>query len=282
MGIFGLCSAWVVMRGGWQGFRRLLLVAEKGPAWVLLVTGWIVAGLYAWRAVKSLSGTIEIEFNHASDTNNALALVMMVGVFSVNIVFAQIVFGRATAELLRLSRHDALTGLFNRRAIVESMQIEWDRFKRSGVAFSVVCIDIDHFKQVNDAFGHAAGDAVLAGVAQRLRLVLRPGDGLGRIGGEEFLAVLNGCEPAEALVAAERLRLAICDEVGLHPDEAERLTISLGVATARADDQSAEDLLARGDAALYEAKAAGRNVVCQAADKLRRLKAVTRSQPPVD
>jgi diguanylate cyclase (GGDEF)-like protein len=269
-----LASAWVAARGAWQAFQRLREEAQKVAAWALLATGWTTAALFIWRAAVGLTTNERIEFDHHSDTTNTLALVLMVAVFSLNMVFAQIVFGRMTRALEKLSRHDALTGLFNRRAILEALQVEWDRCARSGVAFSVACLDIDHFKAVNDACGHAAGDAVLVAVAQRISEHLRPGDCVGRSGGEEFLVVLNGCVAAEALVAAERLRAAMAAMprpglTGISP-----LTISIGVATASAADRSGAALLARADAALYRAKAAGRNTVCASPAENPALRAV--------
>lgn len=259
-----LASGWVAVRGGWQSYFRLRAEALRVAALALLATSWTTAALFFWRAAVGLTSDVRIELNDPSDTSSTLALILMVAVFSLNMVFAQIVFGRTTAELKRLSRHDSLTGLYNRRAAFDVLQTEWKRFVRTGVAFSVACIDIDHFKAVNDAFGHAAGDVVLSKVAQRLRQHARPGDTIGRIGGEEFLIVLNGCDAQEAGVAAERFCLAIGEMDGLHPAAGQRITISVGVATSSHDDVAFDDVLARADKALYDAKSAGRNVVRQA------------------
>jgi diguanylate cyclase (GGDEF)-like protein len=259
-----LATAWIASRSGWNAYRGLRTESLHAAARTLLVAGWAMAALFIWRAVVGITGQAQIEFNHASDTNNSMALVVMVAVFTVNTVFAAVIFGRMTAELERQSRRDSLTGLPNRRDIVESLDIEWQRYKRSGVVFSVACLDIDHFKSVNDSHGHAAGDAALIAVSNKLERQVRPGDHLGRSGGEEFLAVLVGCDAAQAQVAAERLCQAVSNEPGLHPGIDQRLTISIGVATVRPDDRSTDALLARADAALYQAKADGRNKVCQA------------------
>jgi diguanylate cyclase (GGDEF)-like protein len=269
-----LAIAWIALRGAWQACRRLREEALKVAAWALLTTGWTTAALLVWRAALGLFTHEPIEFDYHSETTNTMALLLMVAVFSLNMVFAQVVFGRMTRTLERLSRHDALTGLYNRRAITEALEIEWDRYRRSGVAFSVACVDIDHFKRVNDAWGHATGDAVLVDVAQRISAHLRPGDCVGRSGGEEFLVVLNGCVAGEALVAAERLRAAIDDMPGAGGKPEQHLSVSIGVATATAADRTAEALLARADAALYHAKDAGRNAVCAAPADAQPLKAV--------
>ncbi len=269
-----LASAWVASRSAWQAFQRLREEALHAAAWALLATGWTTAALFVWRAAVGLTTNERIEFNHSSDTTNTVALVLMGAIFTLNMVCAHIVFGRMTRALERLSRHDELTGLNNRRAILDALQLEWDRYVRSDVAFSVACIDIDHFKAVNDAWGHATGDAVLVGVAQRIGEHLRPGDCVGRSGGEEFLVVLNGCVAAEALVAAERLRAAIAAMPGPGVNGDSPLSISIGVATARATDRSSAALLARADAALYRAKDAGRNTVCASPGDAQVLRAV--------
>ncbi|MBK6853891.1 MAG: GGDEF domain-containing protein [Burkholderiales bacterium] len=275
-----VATAWIASRSGWNAYRGLRAESLHAAARTLLVAGWAMAALFAWRALVGLTGQAQIEFNHASDTNNSMALLVMVAVFTVNTVFAAVIFGRMTAELERQSRRDSLTGLPNRRDIVESLDVEWQRYQRSGVVFSVACLDIDHFKTVNDSHGHAAGDAALIAVSNKLERQVRPGDHLGRSGGEEFLAVLVGCDAAQAQVAAERLCLAVANEPGLHPGIDRRLTISIGVATASPADRSAEALLARADAALYQAKAEGRNRVCQAIWPVRLEPTVTEITSP--
>ncbi|MEY2690690.1 MAG: hypothetical protein RL375_4890 [Pseudomonadota bacterium] len=259
-----LATAWIASRSGWRAFKGLRREALALPAWALLASAGTIAAMFVWRAISGLTGQAQIELSYASDANNTLALVAMVTVYTVNIMIAAVIFGRMTAELERQSRRDSLTGLPNRRDIVESLNIEWARYQRSGVPFSLACLDIDHFKAINDSHGHAAGDEVLIAVAQRMNRQLRPGDRLGRSGGEEFVALLCGCEPPQALAAAERLRLAVCDTAALRPGIDQHLTISIGVATACPADSSADALLARADAALYRAKAAGRDRVCQA------------------
>jgi diguanylate cyclase (GGDEF)-like protein len=269
-----LAAAWVASRGAWQAFQRLRAEALQVAAWALLATGGTTSALFVWRAIVGITSQEPIEFDYHSDTTNTMALVLMVGVFSLNMVFAQVVFGRMTRALEKLSRHDALTGLLNRRAIDEALQTEWDRFRRSDVAFSVACIDIDHFKSVNDGWGHATGDSVLVAVARRIGQHLRPGDCVGRSGGDEFLVVLSACVAEEAGVAAERLRAAV-DALPLAAGEGRLvLSVSIGVATATAADRTAEAVLLRADAALYRAKDAGRNTVCAAPDDTPALRSV--------
>jgi len=173
--------------------------------------------------------------------------------------------GEADAEdlsaLADLARRDALTGLANRRAFEEALQREVARARRSGNALAVVVLDIDHFKQVNDTHGHAAGDVVLAEVATRAQRALRVEDLLARIGGEELAALLPGATLAAAAEVAERIRHAVSDSAIAVGPAALDLTVSLGCAALNADEREAAALLARADARLYDAKRAGRNRV---------------------
>jgi len=198
-----------------------------------------------------------------------LAYVLLAAGFVANLVFANIVFGRMVRQLRRLSRHDMLTGLYNRRAIVDALQLEWDRFRRGGAAFTVACVDIDLFKQINDRHGHAAGDAALAGTAQALRSQIRPGDVIGRSGGEEFLVLLMCADQDTAIGIAERMRSAVAVAAAIHPDPTRRLTVSIGLATAQAMDVSIDALVARADSAMYLAKRGGRDQVCMAPNSAR-------------
>jgi diguanylate cyclase (GGDEF)-like protein len=169
-------------------------------------------------------------------------------------------------EMHREARTDALTGLDNRRAIQERGLLELKRAQRLGAPVSLILCDVDHFKRVNDWFGHEAGDGVLRTIAATLRAALRETDLLGRWGGEEFIAVLIETEAATAREIAERIRAAVAAIA--FDTLPEGMTISLGVATAWeiADVPDAwEALLQRADRHLYQAKSEGRNrVVTQA------------------
>lgn len=156
---------------------------------------------------------------------------------------------------------DSLTGLYNRRHILDMLGMELDQCGRFGQGLSVMLIDLDHFKAVNDRFGHATGDQVLSVMAQRMVFGLRKVDQLGRIGGEEFLVYCPQTDLEGARALAERLREhVIVDPVpGLPPGD--RVTLSIGLATWEGPEDIAERLLSRADKALYQAKAEGRNRV---------------------
>jgi len=168
----------------------------------------------------------------------------------------------AIATLQQMATTDMLTGTLNRRMLTELMENEFKLWERTGGAFCLVLIDIDHFKQVNDRYGHGVGDVVLRRFVQDALPQLRQVDKLGRWGGEEFLLMLPRVSMEAALVAAERLRSSF---EALRFDEAPglRVTLSAGVAQIR-PGEALEHTVDRADAALYRAKQTGRNR-CQAA-----------------
>lgn len=165
-------------------------------------------------------------------------------------------------ESLEMAVTDSLTGLHNRRYVVSRLRQHLDALDRSGEAFAVALIDIDHFKRINDSWGHQAGDLVLRGFAERLRKELRAIDIAGRYGGEEFLVVFSGATVSAALEACERFRAAMAREPFIASGSIDPIavTVSAGV-TAGEPCDDVEDVIARADAALYEAKSSGRNQV---------------------
>jgi diguanylate cyclase (GGDEF)-like protein len=164
----------------------------------------------------------------------------------------------AREKLRERATSDSLTCLWNRAAILEILQQEFERAQRADVTLSLLLADLDHFKRINDTYGHLAGDAVLREVAQRMRTVLRPYDRIGRYGGEEFLLVLPDCHVPGALALAERLRLAVGEEGMALAEGMVSVTLSIGIATS---DMAGEihGLLSAADTALYRAKHRGRN-----------------------
>jgi diguanylate cyclase (GGDEF)-like protein len=171
---------------------------------------------------------------------------------------------KAQDDLQSAAAHDALTGLWNRGAILDLLRREVLRRKRTGDALGVVMADIDHFKKINDTHGHLIGDVVLQEVSRRLAANVRLYDAVGRYGGEEFLIVFPGCNAHNVLVSAERLRHCIADQpIETNADQIP-VTLSLGLAAAghgEMEKPDCETLLRRADEALYAAKAQGRNRV---------------------
>jgi diguanylate cyclase (GGDEF)-like protein len=158
-------------------------------------------------------------------------------------------------KLEELATHDALTGVFNRRKFNELTSFEFERVRRYGDPLSLVLLDIDHFKRVNDTLGHETGDEVLVALAEALRDTVRAVDSVARWGGEEFVVLLPQVEQGGAIELAERLRLTVRERA-----LAGGVTVSLGVAQHR-PPESPDDLFSRADMALYRAKKGGRDRV---------------------
>jgi diguanylate cyclase (GGDEF)-like protein len=158
--------------------------------------------------------------------------------------------------------HDVLTGLGNRRMILDELAAELTRAARDRRAVSIAIGDLDRFKEINDTYGHATGDMVLQIAGKRLQSALRTYDAVGRLGGEEFLLLLPGCDQVEAQEIAERARLAVSSESITGPLGPIPISISLGVASRKPNERTeAVSLVAAADLALYRAKAGGRNRV---------------------
>jgi diguanylate cyclase (GGDEF)-like protein len=167
-------------------------------------------------------------------------------------------------QLEELARTDGLTGLFNRRHFLSLAETEWSRYQRYQRNLSLLMIDVDRFKTINDAFGHAAGDQVLAGVAEICREHRRKSDLIARFGGDEFVILLPETSLDGAIAAADRLRqqTEVCTFKASTPQV--KATLSIGAAQANQDMKSIFDLMKQADLAVYAAKTLGRNRVCTA------------------
>lgn len=162
--------------------------------------------------------------------------------------------------LMFKATHDTVTGTLNRRAVIEALDIETARALRQHTPLAVAMLDLDHFKQVNDQFGHLAGDAVLRSVAERIAKSLRPYDVVGRYGGEEFLLVLPGCNLEQALEVTERLRQGLAASPVSFDKRLIKVTTSIGIAALTLErGEESNELIKLADDALYRAKQIGRN-----------------------
>jgi diguanylate cyclase (GGDEF)-like protein len=162
-------------------------------------------------------------------------------------------------ELKRLAATDPLTGADNRRSFLEKAAYELLRSQRYEHAFALLMLDVDHFKSVNDTYGHKWGDQVLKAIVAKSLKTLRDTDLFGRIGGEEFAIILPESEAEAALEVGERLRQAL-SEISISSDKGSiKITVSIGLAMMEAGNDTLEAILERADAALYKAKQAGRN-----------------------
>lgn len=168
---------------------------------------------------------------------------------------------RLFKEIQTLAITDSLTGLYNRRHFYQMANMEFIRSSRYNRPLSLLMIDVDHFKRINDTYGHLVGDKVLNNVAQKCFLKVRGGDLAGRYGGEEFTLLLPETNEASALALAERLREMIAETPLMIDQGPVNITVSIGVAQKDNSCNNLEDLLRRSDEALYNAKNAGRNCV---------------------
>jgi len=163
----------------------------------------------------------------------------------------------ANKELEHSLRHDPLTKIFNRLAFTEALSKEFKRMQRSQSPFSIILMDVDHFKKVNDSYGHSTGDEVLVKIAATMKKTIRETDLVARLGGEEFVVLLPDTSE-DAVIVAEKIKTAIADFD--HP-KAGQVTISAGVATSQLEDADGEVALNKADKAMYQAKESGRNNV---------------------
>lgn len=168
---------------------------------------------------------------------------------------------RLENELAKAAREDFLTGALNLRTFYELANQEFHRFKRSGDLFSLLVLDLDHFKEINDTLGHEAGDEALRIFVHSVKANLREQDILTRTGGDEFRLLLPGTPQAGAILQAERIRSDVNRLKIGSPDSHISLSVSVGICGSRSDDRNIDDIVRRADLALYQAKGAGRNSV---------------------
>ena len=254
LGVLCAASAWNIFVYA----RRDLNLGSGGWLALPLLLG---AAVFAVRGVRAALSpeTVVAEITANSSLNIGSAVVFLVTALVFHLALVALMGARFMAELRRLSRVDGLTELLNRRAIEELLDDEARRSLRSNRPFSVLMIDADHFKGINDRHGHAAGDEALRHLARVLRAQMRDVDRVGRFGGEEFVVLLPGTASNEALHVAERVRDALLRRSLTWQGEAITLTVSVGVAAWRGPQDDVGALLKRADAALYRAKALGRD-----------------------
>jgi len=174
----------------------------------------------------------------------------------------QTMLNKTLEDLAQANRIDGLTQVFNRKHWEECLEKEFSRARRYKHNLALIMFDLDHFKLLNDTYGHLGGDEVLIETAKVISSLLRLGDLFGRYGGEEFAIILPNTDKTGALDVAERIRIAISENVINFQDSQIKVTASVGVAVINEIDTRYEDLISNTDLALYDAKACGRNVVC--------------------
>jgi diguanylate cyclase (GGDEF)-like protein len=244
-------------------------VVRERHSWLLAVPLVAAAAGFSLRGLRALWGAQSVGPEMITDSNVNLvsAVVYMVIALTFHATLIGLVVGRILIDLRYRSRHDGLTGLLNRRAMEETLPGQMQRSRRTGEPFTVLMLDLDHFKTINDRHGHAAGDRALKHTAAALKAELREVDAVGRFGGEEFLVLMPGATVETALPVAERLRTALLTNALGVEGATLLLSASIGVAQWREPAEEPSRLLMRADAALYRAKLRGRDcVVVDAAD----------------
>ena len=231
---------------------------------LLLSLPLLLGGLaFAGRALRALLApeSVAAEMNVPSALNVGSALSYIVLVLLMHATLMALVVARLLGQLQNLARRDPLTGLLNRRAMHAALDEHARRRRRVADTFSVLMIDVDHFKSVNDRHGHEAGDRALTHLSRLMTQALRQQDRVGRFGGEEFLVLLPSADLARARADAEILRLQVRSQPLPLADQLLHLSVSIGVAEWAGPAEDLSRLLARADAALYRAKAGGRDRV---------------------
>ena len=253
-------------------------ILQRPDAPMLAILDWMMPGMDGIDVCRIIRDTVKeryiymIMLTSRSETEflvaamNAGADDFISKPFNIEEMQVRVRAGRRICDLeqeLRIkATRDALTGIYNRGAILEILQKEIARHERDKGWISVIFADIDHFKRINDEYGHLAGDAVLLEVARLMGANLRPYDALGRYGGEEFMIVLPGCDANGALVIAERIRAGVADQPIATDFGMIASSLSVGVAAINGEKMiPLSGLIHIADSALYQAKSKGRNRV---------------------
>ncbi len=236
----------------WHGFYLIAGIAKFSTGLVSIVTA-----IMCWKLIPK---AIAIPSNEEFQAKREQLLLAQQELIEANEQLEERVYQR-TKDLERIAQTDELTGLLNRGGLVDRISSEIDRSKRYNRSLSLLMIDLDHFKLVNDNHGHPVGDSVLSELATILTKVCRSSDGIGRYGGEEFIIVLPEADMKKAEDLAERIRIAVmnnkfCKSTSLNLE----LTCSIGVAALQ-NNQTLPELLKMIDEILYNAKSSGRNRV---------------------
>ena len=259
--VTGATIGWTLLRSAGEVRRGFGIEFGRGTAlWCALPVAFVgglfvVRGLAAPFASPALAGPL----NMPGSGNTAIVFASLALGLVLHATLIAMVVLRLVRRLQHQSDHDDLTGLLSRRAMQLLLQAEMQRQRRYGTGCAMLSVDIDHFKQINDRYGHAVGDAVLVRVAQTLQSTAREVDRVARMGGEEFCVLLPGGDSAGADRAAQRLLAAV--RALVHPETGGALTVSvsIGVVVVDAPPELLPALLRRLDQALYAAKAAGRD-----------------------
>ncbi len=242
----------------------LLRAGRRSPRTGVGMTGGFLAvhaAFYVVRAALALNSGALPQLLEPTVVQTLTFLEGPAMALAVGLGFVIMTTERLQADLRHVATYDSLTGVLNRRAFLDMAEGAFARLRRGGAPFSLLLLDIDHIKRINDSFGHQAGDAVLVAFTRSAQSALRPGDLFSRYGGEEFCVLLPDTGGDQGRAVAERLRAALSDLVMMHDGNLIAVTVSIGVAEGNADAESFDAIVAAADMALYRAKAEGRDRV---------------------
>jgi diguanylate cyclase (GGDEF)-like protein len=263
-----VCAVQAILSAGmaFDLYRYASATMKLKLPWLLPLPALVCGLIYVERCARAVlsAGAAQSQIAVASGLNVGSAFAYVVVTLSFHAMLLSLVLMRLIADLRRMSRHDSLTGLLNRRALEEELLLQVQRSLRGRVPFCVLMLDADHFKRINDRLGHGVGDLALKHLASLLRTQMRSIDTLGRVGGEEFVVVLPGLQEDAAVQAAERLRALVSNTPLPSATEPVAMSISIGVAQWDGHPEETTRLLMRADAALYKAKQDGRDRVALA------------------
>ncbi len=234
------------------------LIATRAPksfaSWLATIT---LVGATLIQILRFVTAWANPEDTGVFDPSSPQAIYLSAYIFVILLLTVSLVLmatERLRTEFENLAAHDSLTDAYTRRHMNEACQQELERSRRHGHVMALLLMDLDHFKAINDTYGHQQGDQVLIDFVAQVKALLRRPDQLGRFGGEEFMLMLPETPLEEALSVAERIRSMVGQA-----RETPHCTVSIGVTTNRLDNDSLDTLLARADKALYRAKELGRN-----------------------
>ena len=263
--VFYSLDAWVIARAGLLAYAPLMQRGEHGQraARAFRLMAIVAATALILRVLSGLWSHSPIDVGGETPRSYVMMFGVLWGLTLTNGFLAYAVVRALIRELERLATIDPLTGLLNRRAFLDCCQKHWALWKRQSKPFALATVDVDHFKSVNDTYGHETGDQALKLIATALQVNARPTDEVARIGGEEMVVIFgNAASEEQIFLATERLRKAIATMAPPPAMGERRLTVSIGVAMVQPEDTASNQVLLRSDEALYRAKGAGRNRVC--------------------
>lgn len=260
-----LATRWIGWDSGFHYYLILVipvaLVSSVTFWWQKLPVVWVAFGMYVWLDYTARSRppkfTLQPQVLAGLHHFNLISTLLVLSLLSATYY---ILIERSERRLNAMATTDPLTGLKNRRSLFQAAQLELLRHQRARQPLAFVLADLDHFKRINDSYGHELGDQVLKSVSSALAASLREIDHLARWGGEEFLAVLPNSSEQEVMLVAQRLRESIETLQFIHKGERLHLSITIGVSVL-ADEETVEQAISRADQALYLGKRQGRNQV---------------------